>query len=307
VLANTFVFAANTTDLARKVVTYMIRTTFISLLTAFGLVAANTPIGIATVVGSIRVNNADVRDNATVLDGASLETNINPSQITLRNGNRLELAADSAGKVYTDRLLLDKGFAQLHALSKYSIVANSLQVVPKKASTLRIGHLNGNTIQVSVLSGEAQVLNRGGFLLASVFPSRALEFTPEDSGPAAESNVTGQLTKSNEHYYIKDKTTNVTFELEGDNLDAAVGSYINVTGPTDTANVAQGATGKIHVTSYRASDSLVQTGASVGRGPSGNKPAIIAGAAGAVPILTVTPLAMAGAFSGGSSNPVSPQ
>ncbi|MGI9073660.1 MAG: hypothetical protein ACR2JB_20645 [Bryobacteraceae bacterium] len=285
----------------------MIRASFISLVTACGLVAGNTPIGIATVVGSLRVDNADVRGNATILNGASVETNINPLQIALRNGNRLELAADSAGKVYTDRLLLDKGFAQLHASSKYAVLAGSLQIVPKKASTLRIGHLNGNTIQVSVLNGEAQVLNRGGLLLASVFPSRALEFTPGESGAATESNVTGQLTKSNDHYYITDKTTHVTFELEGDNLDAAVGSYINVTGPTDTANVAQGATERIHVTSYRASNSLVQTGASVERIPSGNKPAIIAGAAGAVLILTVTPLAMAGAFSGGSSNPVSPQ
>jgi hypothetical protein len=285
----------------------MLRASFISLLTVFGLVASNTPIGIATVVGSIRIDNADVRGNATVLDGASLETNINPSQIALRNGARLELAADSAGKVYTDRLLLDNGFAQLHASSKYSVLANSLQVVPKKTSTLRIGHLSGNTIQVSVLSGEAQVLNRDGSLLASVFPSRALEFTPEDSGSAVESNVTGQLTKSNEHFYITDRTTNVTFELKGDKLDAAVGSYINVTGTIDTTNVARGTSEVIDVTSYQASDGPAQTGASIGRAPSGNKPAIIAGATGAILILTVTPLAMAGVFSGGSSNPVSPQ
>jgi hypothetical protein len=249
----------------------MLRISFISLLTVFGLAASNNPIGVATVIGSIRIDNADVRGNATVLDGASLETNINPSQIALRNGTRLELAADSAGKVYTDRLLLDKGFAQLHSSSKYLVLANSLQVIPKRVSTLRIGHLSGNTIQVSVLSGEAQVLNRDGSLLAAVFPSRTLEFTPEDSGSAAESNVTGRLTKSNGHFYIIDRTTNVTFELKGGKLDAAVGNYINVTGTTDTTNVAQGTRRVIDVTSYQASDGPALTGASIGRAPSGNK------------------------------------
>jgi len=288
----------------------MLRISLVSFFTALGLVAANTPIGVATVIGSIRVDSVDVRSNATVFDGVSLETNINPSQIALRNGNRLELAADSGGRIYTDRLLLEKGFAQLHASSKYLVIANSLQVVPKSASTLRIGHLSSNTVQLAVLSGEAQVLNSAGVLLASVSPSRALEFTPKERGAASESNVTGQLTKSNEHYYITDATTNVTFELEGDKLDAAVGDCINVTGPTDSANVTGGATGLIHVTSYQASNCMGQTassGASIGPIPSGNRPAVIAGVSGAVLILTVVPLAMAGVFSGGRSNPVSPQ
>jgi hypothetical protein len=285
----------------------MMRISFISLLTAVGLFGGNTSIGIVTVVGSLRVDNADVRDNATVLDGASLETNINPSQIALRNGNRVELAPDSSAKIYMDRLLLAGGFAQLHASSKYSVVASSLTIIPKKPSTLRIGHLSSNTIQVSVLSGEAQVLNGDGFLLASVFPNRTLEFTPEDRGAAAESKVTGQLRKNNGHFYITDRTTDVTFELKGGKLDAAVGRYINVTGTIDSTSVARGTSEAIDVTSYQPSDGPAQTGASVGRIPSANKSAIIAGSAGAVFILTVTPLAMAGVFSGGHSNPVSPQ
>jgi hypothetical protein len=306
-LANTFVFAQNTTDLIRKVLLSMIRTALISFLTAWGLVAGNTPIGVVTAVGSLRVDKAEVRGNATVIDGALLETDINPSQIALRNGNRLELAADSSGTVYTDRLILDRGVAQLHASSKYSVLANSLRVVPEKTSTVRIGHLSGNTIQVSVLSGEAQVFDKSGSLLASVVPSRALEFTPKDSGTVAESNVTGLLTKSNGHFYITDRTTNVRFELKGSRLDAAVGSYVNVTGTRDTTSVARGTDEIIDVTSSQPSDGAAQTGASVARIPSGNRSAIIAGSAGAVFILTVTPLAMAGVFSGGSSNPVSPQ
>jgi hypothetical protein len=286
----------------------MIRASVVYLLAVFGLVASNIPIGVATAVGSIRVDSADMRGYATVLDGARLETNINPSQIALSNGNRLELAADSGGRIYTDRIILDKGFAQLHASSKYLVIANWFRVVPKPASTLRIGHLNGDTIQVSVLNGEAQVLNRDGLLLASVFPNRALEFTPEDSGALAESNVTGELTTKNGHFYITDAATHVRFELEGEKLDTAIGSCVNVIGPTDTANVAQGASEVLRVTDLRVtSGCLTQSGASIGPMPPANRSAVIAGVSGAVLILTVAPLAMAGVFSGGKPNPVSPQ
>ena len=143
-------------------------------------------------------------------------------------------------------------------------------------------------------------------MLASVFPSQGIELTPGDTSTVRESKVTGQLTKSNGHYYIKDRTTNVTFELAHAKLDAPVGSDINVTGTVDTRNVALGAGGVFDVTSYVPSVSSAQTGAAKGRASGISKTAIIAGAAGSVFILTVTPLAMAGVFSGGSSNPVSP-
>jgi hypothetical protein len=286
----------------------MHRISLVFVLTACGLVASNRPIGFATVTGSMRVDNAEVRGTATVLDGTSLETNSNPSKIAFSNGDRLELAADSAGRIYADRLLLDRGFAQLHASLEYSVVANSLQVVPKRASTLRIGHLAGNTIQVSVTSGEAQVLNSDGLVVASVLPGTGLELTPDTTGAARESNVTGQLTARSGHYYITDGATHVTFELEGNKLDAAVGSCVNATGPSTATNVAQGASELLRVTDFRVTTGcLLQTGASVGPMPSGNKSAVIAGVSGAVAILTVAPLAMAGVFSGGKSNFVSPQ
>lgn len=285
----------------------MFHSSAVLFLTCSALLAASNPIGLATVVGSMRLDNLEVRDNATVLEGASLETYVNPSQIALKGGTRLELGAESAGQIYLDRLVLQKGVAQLHVSSKYSILASSMRVVPDKASTVRIEYLTGESIEVSVLRGEARVLNREGILLASVSPNRAIELTREENG-AGESSLTGQLVKSSGHYYLSDTATNVTYELKGENLDTAVGNCINVTGRSETTSAVQPAGESIQVTGYQVSSGcFAQSGAAPGRVPSENTRAVIAGVSGAVAILTVAPLAMVGAFSGGKATPVSPQ
>ena len=225
----------------------MCRICLITLLTVIASLADTKSIGVATVVGSVRVDSVDARGTATVMDGASIETNVNPSQIALTSGSQVDLAADSEATIYAHRLVLAKGWAQVENSSEYSVVANSLRVVPKNASDLRVGYVAGNAVQVSVLSGEASVLNREGCLLAKVVASRALEFTPEHNGG----------------------------------------------GQSEPVQVRTGG--------------CISTGASAGPVSGGNKAAAIAGVTGAVVILTVAPLAMAGAFSGGRSTPVSPQ
>ena len=227
----------------------MVRNSAVLFLTCSALLASNNPIGLATVTGTMHVDSSDVRDNATILEGTSLETDINPSQIALKSGVRLELAAESSGKVYANRLVLEKGIAQVHASSKYLVIANSMQVVPNKASTLRVGYIGDKSIEVFVVSGEARVLNSKGRLLASVLPNRAIELTPEENSVGGTSDPTNQP------------------EAGG----------------------------------------VTQSGASPGSMSPENKRAVIAGVSGAVTILTVAPLAMAGAFSGGKATPVSPQ
>ncbi len=286
----------------------MLRSSTILFLTCSALLASNTPIGFVTVIGSMRVDGSEIRENATILEGTSLETYVNPARVALKSGTQLELAAEGSARIYGDRIVLEKGFAQLHASSRYSIFASSLRVVPKNASTLRIGYASDKAVEVSVVRGEAQILNKEGALVASVMPNHTIELTPEENGPGAESNLTGQLTKSGGHYYLNDSASNVTYELKGENLDTAVGNCINITGHGDPTNTAQGASERIDVTGYQvASGCFVQSGASAGPLPDGNKSAVIAGVSGAVAILTVAPLAMAGAFSSGKVKPVSPQ
>lgn len=291
----------------------LLKSAIVFMSSTLALLAGNGPIGMATAVGSIRVDNAEVRGNATVLDGTSVETNENPSQIFLKSGNRFELAPDSAGTIYSNRLLLEKGSAQLHASSDYSVVANTLQIVPKGASTLRVDHEQGNTVQVSVVGGQAEVLNRNGLLVAMLMPGSALNLAPESGNGSGMSTVTGVVKSEDGHYFLSDDTTHVTFELKGENLAPAVGKQVTVTGTADTANVASGASEALHVVSYAVIEGQA-AGAGAGAGAATGA---AAGAAAHTALITTVVvagvaaaaggLAAGGVFSGGKSHTVSPQ
>src|SRR5437879_5584592 len=91
------------------------------------------------VSGLAKVDNSDIRGNASILDGSVVETAKGTSRIALQSGARVELASDSLGKVYQDHVVLEKGMGQLHAASNFQVVANELRVSGTGSdSTLRV-------------------------------------------------------------------------------------------------------------------------------------------------------------------------
>ena len=79
-----------------------------------GLVIAAPPvIGTATATGAFRLNGDTVMANGTLTEGAVLETGRGYSSVRLTGGARLSLSADSRGKLYSDRIILEKGEARL--------------------------------------------------------------------------------------------------------------------------------------------------------------------------------------------------
>src|SRR6266581_5329140 len=72
-------------------------------------VAAAPAVGIITATGSFTVDASNVTGNATLFEGNQIETGKVSSQLQLNNGAKMQLAAESRGIVYRDRLVLDRG------------------------------------------------------------------------------------------------------------------------------------------------------------------------------------------------------
>jgi len=274
-------------------------------------IAAQLPIGILTTVGAVRMDNAEVRGTGTVLNGSVIETVANPAQLTLKNGARFELSPDSRVKVYDTRFLLEKGASQFHSSSVFPIVVNSLTVAPTASSTIRVFKVSPKTLEVSAVSGQAEVRNASGLLIARVFPGSALDFDQEPGGAAAPEKVSGKMEKSADgHYYLTDVTTKTTFELVGDNLDKSVGNCIAVTGSPDPNTATQ-----IHVMiiSEVSCKKLGLTagsaagGAAAGASTGLSTPAIVAIIGGVAVGGGLSGAAVAGVFSGGSPRTISGQ
>jgi hypothetical protein len=277
---------------------------------AAAVIAAQLPIGILTTVGAVRMDNAEVRGTGTVLEGSVIETSTNPAQLTLKNGTRCELSPDSRVKVYDTRFLLEKGASQFHSAGVFPIVVNSLSVAPTASSTIRVFKVSPKTLEVSAVSGQAEVRNASGLLIAKVFPGSALDFDQEPGGPATTEKVSGKVEKSADgHYFLTDVTTKTTFELIGDDLDKSVGNCAAVTGTPDAnaatqihiATVSQVSCKKLGLAAGTAA------GAAAGASTGLSTPAIVAIIGGVAVAGGLGGAAAAGVFSGGSPRTISGQ
>ncbi len=279
----------------------------LSLLLTGALIAAqNQAIGLAMARGSFRVDNSQVWRNATLLEGTTVETAQVASELRLNSGTRLALAAESRGRVFKDRLILERGVGELRQATDYGIEARRLRVyLAGPGAQARVGFDKDNRVLVAAVNGPVRVMTDGGLLVANIVAGNTLSFEPQQPGAAPAMKLTGKLERIDGHFLLTDETTNVIYELIGAGLDKEVGNRIEVTGVLDpTAKPFPPATQVVKLVEHRR----LAAAAVPGRGgwsglPTGAKVAIIAGI---VVGATIGTLAAADVIFKEEKKPVSP-
>ena len=213
------------------------------------------PAAIGTVVaaGNFQLDDAKVSGNATLFEGTTIQTGAAPSEVRLNNGARMSLGAGARGRVYQDRLLLERGESQIQAGGGYLVQARSLKILSEGgASSARIALAGQSKVQVAALTGALRVTNSKGILVARVMPGAAIEFEPQAAGAAAPSRLSGCLVMTAGKYLLTDETTNVTAELKGSGLQTQVGNWVEISGAMDpSAQPAADASQSIKVTAVK--------------------------------------------------------
>jgi hypothetical protein len=271
-------------------------------------VAASPAIGTVVAKGSFRLDNATVRGNATLFEGATVETAETASSMELSSGARVTLGPESKGRFFGDRVVLERGQGRLDKTAGFRVEARGLTIQPETGNSTGRVLLAGNTrVQVAALTGSFRVLNARGMVVAKLPPGLTLAFEPQiSSGPT---KLMGRLQNKNGHYLLTDETTNVTVELFGPGLAKEVGHRIEVLGSLDpTVTPVSDASQFIRVTSVKpipvaGAAPAGAAGGSSGVAISGTAIAIIGGVAAAA---VVGGLAAAGGLPGqGASSVVS--
>jgi hypothetical protein len=207
----------------------------------FALVACSqaASIGVALANGSFRIDSHQVVGNATVFEGNVLETDRASSDLNLNAGVRLRLAANSRGRVFSDRLELQQGLGELEAGKGYRIEARGLRVSPDApASSGRVALTAGGRVEALALRGSMRVSASDGTVIALLKPGMALEFQPQEvTGAEAPFQMTGCLERRDGRFVLRDPITGVTEEVRGERLESEVGRMVDV-----TATVVRGAT-----------------------------------------------------------------
>lgn len=235
------------------------------------LQTASPAIGVVTGKGSFRLDSATVSGNGTLFEGTTVETGATASDLALQGGIQIGLGSESRGKVYHNRLVLEKGEGWLENAANYRVEAGSLCVLPAEPSSKARVMLNGgNRIQVAALNGALRVTNGTGMVVANIASGKALEFEPQAAGAAAPSMMTGTLGKKDGHFVLTDETAAVTAELQGPGLDKHVGGCVEITGAlVPSAQPVTGATQVIRVSKVKRCSSKAGAAATAGAGAAG--------------------------------------
>lgn len=202
------------------------------VLTVGTVFAASPVIGTVVAKGSFRLDNSTVAGNATLIEGATLETTLASSAIELKSGARLQLGTASKGRVFGDHVVLERGESRLQNGAGFRLEAIGLTIQPETGASAGRVYLTGaNRVQVAATNGSFRVLNSRGLLVANVTTGAPLEFEPQQAGGA--SRVTGCLVNRGGRLILTDETTNVTVEVAGPGLAREAGNRVELTGALD--------------------------------------------------------------------------
>lgn len=227
-------------------------------------------IGTVMAKGVFRVDNATVTGNATLFEGATIETKT-AARMELSTGAKVSLGMESKATFYGDHMILEKGEGRLEKAESFRFEARGLTIQPETGNaSARVVLTGGARVQLAALSGSFRVLNSRGMLVANVRSGHALTLEPQAVETA--SKLTGTLRQVNGHYLLTDETTHVTVELAGAGLSKEVGNRIEATGSMDpTATPVTDATQVIRVSNVTH----------LGTGAAGSSGAAAAGKGGA--------------------------
>lgn len=279
--------------------------------------AAPPSIGIVVAKGSFRVDNATVAGNATLFEGAVVETREVFSAMALSSGARVRLDSSSRARLFGDHLVLERGAGALDQAEGFRFEARGLSIQPETGNaTSRVILAGSAHVQVAVLTGSFRILNSRGQLIASMPPGMQLDFEPQ-AASAAVTKVTGYVQLKAGHFLIVDETTNVTIEVAGPGLAKEVGNRVEVTGAMDPAVApSTDASQFIRVTSLKRlskGQAGGRSGSSSGTAPAGTGGTSAAGiSTGAIAVIggvaaaaVVGGLAAAGDLSTQGGSPIS--
>lgn len=159
-------------------------------LAAFSFGATPT-IGVATAVGTFKVNSSNVEGNANVFDGSEIRTGAAPSQVFLRNGSSVTLGTNSSGALYRDHLVLEDGATKVDNMNGYTVHAASYRIQGGIPGSKAIVRFNGGDVEIAALAGSLNVLNDKGVLLTHIGAGTASAFNkdPQAGSTGAPANT----------------------------------------------------------------------------------------------------------------------
>jgi hypothetical protein len=234
--------------------------------------ASPSSIGFVVTSGQVQVDGAAVRGNSTLFQGNVVRAGDTTSDLMFPGGSNLLLQPGSTVTVFRDYGVLEHGAVVQRG--HQALRADGLRITSlSPQGAVLVDVQDKSHLKVTAQGGPAEVRNPAGLLLARLDPGKALDFsvqqqnstptppqqsqtpTAGEQAPApagVQLTLHGVLRKDHPgrygHFLLTDLATNVTYELQGPDLDDLVGASVEVTGSTYDRAAASGASKVMSVT-----------------------------------------------------------
>ena len=289
----------------------------ISFITCICLVnmasATSANVGLVMTTGEIQVDGSSVRGNAAIFAGSIIASGDLSSNLRFSDGTNAVLKPGAIVVVYREHSVLKQGVTMQRAVDRHPVLADGLKIsgVTPNAVAL-IGVRDSSHIEVVAEEGESAVWTSNGNLLARIEPGKTLSFALNEAAAGTPANGVRLSGILRPHYLLTDEITNVTYQLQGADLEALIGASIEVSGTVLGGNPSSSVPQVVAVSSVTklnpnlaAADGQQGGAAPAGQGPLVDKKSIIFLIAIAI-AGTLIGLGASGAFSSGAPPAVTP-
>jgi hypothetical protein len=216
--------------------------------------AAASNVGFLMTTGKVQVDGTLVQGNSTIFSGNVISSGYGISNLRLSDGTSAMMSRGTIMTVYSERSVLQQGAVIQRGVDKHAVFADGLRVSGATPnSTAMIWVKDASHVEIASQQGEVNVLTDSGALVARVEPGKTLSF---DIRQAAANHVNGIALcgQLGGNHQIRDSLTNITYQLQGNNLDSYVGQWVQVDGTPTQSGVSSTAPHLVMVSAVKELD-----------------------------------------------------
>ncbi|MGH9647756.1 MAG: hypothetical protein ACRD4E_13175 [Bryobacteraceae bacterium] len=231
----------------------------------FSVVALAAPaIGIVTASGHFNVEGSQVWGNATLFDGTTIETSSASSELALRNGVKVQLAAGSRARIWQNRLVLEKGAARLAAPASFEAhVFNSANLIRAPYRGISMQAAQGQLVHDGCM-----VYKNGHFLVQDQTTQEVVEVSgtglAANVGNRVEVRGSGSSTPGAAPATSAMNVSSVALVTQGGCLSVAAALDAKAEAPANSGNAAKAAATGAAAGAAAGAATGLSTGAIVG-------------------------------------------
>jgi hypothetical protein len=214
----------------------------ISLFTCWCMVslasATSANIGLVMTTGEVQVDGSQVRGNSTIFSGSVIASGSGVSSVRFSDGTSAMMNPDATMTVYPERSVLQQGVAVQRGIDKHAVVADGLRISGATPNAVALVEVrDASHIAVASQQGVVDVSTISGVPVAHMEPGDSLGFAIAQ----AAANQTQDISlcgKLGGNHQLKDSLTKVTYQLQGNGLEALVGKWVDVSGTINPSSPA---------------------------------------------------------------------